>query len=252
VVFVFHLSNPLLGYLRSSRYEATANTTNIPVATVSETMMRIPMSLPFDTSSWLWWSNAVLIVGAVLALWTSATVLYEKRQAGKGIEIRHSVRNEVLFVAAAIVCLAGTCGSIYFGAPEERTIRNTEQAANSLKQFTDVMVFIDCNGLNQESLKFRQQIEDILTEAHVNHKRGVWIGSSVTEGDPNIQILHKDEPRANEFGAALKAIFDASQVDSSQGPPDPRDDSSPIAMADLDPQGLPFIRVHVGPMRRRH
>lgn len=42
-------------------------------------------------------------------------VLFEKRQIGKGIEIRHSVRNEIFFVTSALICLAGTCGAIYFG-----------------------------------------------------------------------------------------------------------------------------------------
>jgi len=55
------------------------------------------------------------VVGAVLTLGTSALVLFEKRQAGKGIEIKHSVRNEGFFVTSALICLAGTCGAIYFG-----------------------------------------------------------------------------------------------------------------------------------------
>jgi len=70
---------------------------------------------PLDTaSSLLWWSNVLYVVGAVLTLGTSAVVLFEKRQAGKGIEVRHSVRNEVFFVTSALICLAGTCGAIYF------------------------------------------------------------------------------------------------------------------------------------------
>jgi hypothetical protein len=251
VVFVFHLLNPLLEYFRSSRYEATAKTTNIPIAIVSAMMMRIPMSLPFDNDSWLWWSNLVLIFGAVLALGTSAVVLYEKRQAGKGIKIKHSVRNEILFVASAIICLLGTSGSIYFGTPEHRAIRDPKQAAATLGQFTDVMTLVTCNGLNQEEIGFRQQVVDLFAEAHVNYKEATTLGSSATSDDLGIQILHKDEPRANQFATALQSVFSANHIVSTQGPPDPRDDSSLIAMNSLDPQGLPFVWVHIGVMKRR-
>jgi len=74
------------------------------------------MTSPLNTaSSLLCWSNVLYVVGAILTLGTSALVLFEKRLAGKGVEIKHSVRNEVFFVASAVICLAGTCGAIYFG-----------------------------------------------------------------------------------------------------------------------------------------
>ncbi len=209
------------------------------------------MSLPLDTASLLWWSNAALIVGLGLTLVASILVLLDKRKAGKGIKVKHSVRNEVFLFASALVCGIGTCGTIYFGTVPQRTIHDPKQAAESLKQFNDVVVLVDSNGLNQEALKLRQQLEDIFAEAHVNYKPTVWFGSSATSGDPDIQILHKDELRANQFGDALEAIFKANHIASRQGPPDPRDDSSPIAMNALDPAGLPFVWVHVGVMKRR-
>lgn len=74
------------------------------------------MTSPLDTaSSLLLWSNVLYVVGALLTLGTSALVLFEKRQIGKGVDIKHSVRNEVFFVSSAVICLAGTCGAIYFG-----------------------------------------------------------------------------------------------------------------------------------------
>ncbi len=74
------------------------------------------MTSPLDTaSSLLWWSNVLYVVGAVLTLGTSAIVLFEKRQIGKGLQVKQSVRNEVFFLISALICLAGTCGAIYFG-----------------------------------------------------------------------------------------------------------------------------------------
>jgi hypothetical protein len=87
------------------------------------------MMSPLDTaSSWLWWSNVLYVVGAVLTLGTSAVVLFEKRQAGKGIEIKHSVRNEIFFVTSALICLAGTCGAIYFST-KVSNIKDADLAA---------------------------------------------------------------------------------------------------------------------------
>jgi flagellar biosynthesis GTPase FlhF len=87
------------------------------------------MTSPLDTaSSLLLWSNVIYVVGAVLTLGTSALVLFEKRQAGKGIEIKHSVRNEVFFVTSALICLAGTCGAIYF-SNKVSDIKDTDLAA---------------------------------------------------------------------------------------------------------------------------
>ena len=87
------------------------------------------MMSPLDTaSSLLWWSNVLYVVGALLTLGTSAMVLFEKRQAGKGIEVKHSVRNEVFFVSSALICLAGTCGAIYFSS-KVSNIKDADLAA---------------------------------------------------------------------------------------------------------------------------
>src|ERR1039458_1948432 len=130
VVFVFHgFAFPREWEPRSSRYDATAKTTTIPVATASAAIRKNPMMSPLDTaSSLLWWSNVLYVVGALLTLGTSAMVLFEKRQAGKGIEVKHSVRNEVFFVSSALICLAGTCGAIYFSS-KVSNIKDADLAA---------------------------------------------------------------------------------------------------------------------------
>jgi hypothetical protein len=116
------------------------------------------MTFPLDTaSSLLLWSNVVYIVGAVLTLGTSALVLFEKRQIGKGLEVKHSVRNEVFFAASALICLSGTCGAVYFGG-----------VVSNLKD-TDLSHFetqseIDIAASNKVAEQAKQRTEEIARE----------------------------------------------------------------------------------------
>lgn len=151
------------------------------------------MTSPLDTaSSLLLWSNVIYVVGAVLTLGTSAMVLFEKRQAGKGIEVKHSVRNEVIFATSALICLSGTLGAIYFGG-RVSDIKDADLAAYKVTAGVQIATAnASAKEAETTSEKAQQKAEEARGKAEEARQKAESIRAKAEEARRNSLKAEKD------------------------------------------------------------
>lgn len=76
---------------------------------------------PLDSAArWLNWSNGLYVTGAVLTVFSSMLVFYEKRQIEAGKRVRGFIATEFAVFFVAILSFVGTIGAIHFGKTVSR------------------------------------------------------------------------------------------------------------------------------------